>query len=441
LIERQTSNHPKRWIAILTLVTLGIIVTWSAAKRSSTATDIPKPDVTQANPNVAIATSQLQKKVYENAKSDVAWGQYGEILMAHEWNSEALICFREAAKLNSREMRWPYFAAILLDRRSPNEAVEMYDVAAKLSPTYAPLYMRRANTLSRLNRSQEAEASLTLASEIEKNQPQPLVGLARIATVRGDWETANRFLEQAFQIAPKNREVLVELTRSRLILGNSPALSREEQAAILSDTKYETMDDPIYQSINQREVAIRFAAMQADSMAAQGDLQKAAEGYAALIKQRPDLARPRLNLASTFMAAGQIPLATFTLQEAVRLFPDDPIVHYSLSYALEASQQFAAARSEREIAVRLKPDYAQAHFALGLSAERDGDIEQSIQSYKRAIQSDTRLAQAHLALGLVYQKIGQLDDAIAEMNAAVRLTPGDKIPQAYLEKAKALRKQ
>ena len=106
---------------------------------------------------------------------------------------------------------------------------------------------------------------------------------------------------------------------------------------------------------------------------------------------------------------------------------------------MESSQQFAAARRERETAVRLKPDYAEAHFALGLSAERDGEMDQAIQSYRLAIQSNARLAQAHLALGLAYQKQGQLEDAIVSMNDAVRLSPGDPLPKAYLEKAKALK--
>lgn len=400
---------------------------------------IPKPDLTTANSHVAIATAQLQKTVERTPRSADAWGQYGEILMAHEWNSEALICFERATQLNSRELRWPYLAAILLDRQEPTKALVKYDKAKEISSQYAPLWMRRGNTLMHLNRSQEAELSYNTASEIDKTQPQPLVGLARIAAARDDWKAAISLLENAKEIAPKNREVIVELTRARLMLGTKQMLGQEEQSAILSGEKYQAMPDSILESINQREVAARYAAMHADSMASEGDLQKAAEAYAALIKQRPELVRPRLNLASVFMASGQAPLALTTLQEVVRLFPDDPMGHYAVSYALESSQQFAAARREREKAIQLKPDYAEAHFALGLSAERDGEMDQAIHSFRLAIQSNARLAQAHLALGLAYQKQGQLEDAIVGMNAAVRLSPGDPIPKAYLEKAKALK--
>ncbi len=445
-MQSHTAEHLKRtprgsirlFGVFALLLIVAVTVVWFGLIAMDSIPAIPKPDLTTANSHVAIATAQMQKTVEQNPRSGDAWGKYGEVLMAHSWNSEALICFERAAKLNSRELRWPYLAATLLDRQEPTKALAKYDIAKEISLQYAPLWMRRGNTLLRLNRTEEAELSYKTASEIDKNQPQPLVGMARIAAARDDWKAATSLLENAKKIAPKNREVIVELTRARLMLGANQMLGQEEQMAILSVQNYETMADSILESVNEREVAVRFAAIQADSMASEGDLQKAAEAYAALIKQRPELVRPRLNLATVFMASGQAPLALTTFQEIVRLFPDDPMGHYALSNALESTQQFAAARRERETAVRLKPDYAEAHFALGLSAERDGEMDQAIQSYRLAIQSNARLAQAHLALGLAYQKQGQLEVGIVSMNDAVRLSPGDPVPKAYLEKAKAL---
>lgn len=433
--EKTWTNRP----ILLLLVAVGVSAAiWFISQNLNATPKVPKPDFTTANSNVALATAQLLKAVEDKPNSAEAWGQYGEILMAHEWNSEALICFDQAAKLNPKEMRWPYLAAILLDRQDPTLALAKYDIAKELDSGYAPLWMRRGNTLLGLNRTDEAEASFKKALEADKNQPFPLIALARIAGIRENWKMATELLEQAKSVAPKNREVLVELTRSRMLLGVNPMLGQAEQSAILSGQRYETMPDEIYSAINEREVAARFAAMQADSAAAKGDLQAAAEGYVALIKQRPEMVRPRLNLASVFLQSGQAPLALTTLKEAVQLFPEDARAHYAYSYALEGSQQLEAARREREEAVRLKPDFAEAHFALAISAERDGDLDQAIQSYRLAIQSDTRLARAHLGLGLTLQKQGKLEQAVAAIDAAVKLSPGDPVPKGYLDKAKAL---
>jgi len=429
----------KTWPILFVLATSGIsAAVWFMSHILYSNPKVPKPDFTTANSNVAIATAKLLKAVEDKPKSADTWGQYGEILMAHEWNSEALICFEQAAKLNPKEMRWPYLAAILLERQEPILALTKYDAAKELAPEYAPLWMRRGNTLLGLNRNDEAESSFKKSYEVDKSQPYPLIALARMAGVREDWKKATELLEQAKSIAPKSREVLVELTRSRMLLGVNPMLGQIEQSAILSGQRYESMPDEIYASINELEVAARFAAMQADSAVAQGDLQAAAEAYVALIKQRPEMVRPRLSLASVFLQSGQAPLALTTLKEAVQLFPEDARAHYAYSYALEVSEQIEAARRERNEAVRLKPDFAEAHYAHGLAADRDGDTVQAIQSYRLAIQSDAHLARAHLGLGQALQKQGKLEQAVAAMDSAVKLAPGDPVPKAYLDKAKAL---
>lgn len=427
-----------RWYVLLGILTLLLVgaTCWLVLRwQDSSGPQVPLPDLSMANAQVATVTGQLHQLVKDNPRSVEAWATYGAVLMAHEWNSEALACFSRAAELDPKDKRWPYLAGILLERREPDQAIEWYEKAKELDPGYAPLYMRLSNAMQRLGRTDEAEAALRSAAKLAPAQPQPLIGLARMASARGDWTEASRLLEQAAQTAPSNREAIVELTRARLILGTAQSLSREEQAAVLSGEKYQPMPDPVLEAVNQQEVAARYAAMQADQTAARGNLQQAAESYVALIKQRPDLSRPRLNLASVYMAQGQVPQAIATLREVVKLFPNDPMGHYALGAALEASGELAEARREQEIAVELKPDYAEAHFALGLMAEREGNLPQAIEAYRRAVQSDVRLAQAHLALGVALHKQQRWDEAIEEIKVAVQLSPGDPVPQSFLQKA------
>ena len=64
--------------------------------------------------------------------------------------------------------------------------------AKELDVEYAPLWMRRGNTLLGLNRTDEAETSFKKAFEADKTQPFPLVALARIAGSREDWKKVDR---------------------------------------------------------------------------------------------------------------------------------------------------------------------------------------------------------------------------------------------------------
>ncbi len=431
---------PKWPILVSLAAVLGAGIWFGKDYLNTAAPDVPLPDVTSANVSVATLTNQTYEHVKLNPRSADAWGKYGEVLMAHEWNSDAIICFEVAAKLAPTEIRWPYLAAVILDRRDPAAAILKYEQASAIDATYPPLFMRMGASLLRLNRIQDAENAFRQAAELDSKEPQPLIGLARLASARGNWQQAITLLEQALKLQPTNREALVELTRAQVVLGTTQSLSREAQTALMSGEKFQPMPDPILQSINDHETAARVAALQADATASEGDPQKAAEAFTELIKKRSDLARPRINLASTYMSAGQTPLALVTLREMVQLFPDDPMGHLLLSYALQSTQAFAEARQEVETAIRLKPDYADAHFALGMAAEQDGDIDKAIEAYRNAVQSNSRHVQARVALGLALKRQEKLDEAIEELTSAVRLAPGDRVPQSYLEKAIAERK-
>jgi tetratricopeptide (TPR) repeat protein len=264
-----------------------------------------------------------------------------------------------------------------------------------------------------------------------------LMALARLASSRNDWKTANSFLELARNIAPSNREVMVELVRSRLMVGAPQSLSPAERAAIFSDAKFESVPDPIAQSVGAKEVVARYASDLADSIATQGDSLQTAEAYAALVKKRPDLARARINLSKALMMSGRKDQALQTLQETVKLFPNDSMGHYSYSLALESAERFDEARKEREIAVQIKPDYAQAWYALATSQEKDGDLVLAEESYRRAVLSDARMAQAHLALGILLQKQDKLTEAIDAMTTSVRLVPNEPYPRTILEQTQA----
>lgn len=405
----------------------------------SPAVEIPAADVTQANVQVAEVVNRLRQEVANHPDSVAAWGEYGEILMAHEWNAEALACFQRASELDSQNMRWPYLSGILLERKQPEEALKKFEKAMALKNDYAPLHYRMSKLLLRMNSLTESEAAMKQAAKLASDQPQPWIGLARIAQARDDWQAAHDLLAQAQKIAPDNREAIVELTRTKVMLGTATALKREEQLALTSGQKYQPMFDPIFNSINEKEVAARFAAVLADQYAASGNTQQAEEAFRQLIARRPNLSRPRLNLASLYMQQRKFNEALKTLQEAVQLFPDDAMAHYLLSFALEATQQLPQARQALEAAVRLKPDYAEAQYALGLSLQRDQDLAGAETAYRQAVQSDTRMPQAHVALGVVLQKQAKWDEAIAEINKAIALAPGDPVPKSYLQKAVAAR--
>ncbi len=307
-------------VLIGVLLAAGCVAGIVLLTRQPSARPVPSPDLTSANVQVAEVTDRLRQQVIAEPASADAWGKYGEILMAHEWNAEALICFENAAALEKDNMRWPYLSAILLERQQPEQALEKFEQARQLDGKYAPLYYRLSKTLLRLDKIDEAESAMKTAAHLASDQPQPWIGLARIAQLRNDWQSAHDLLIQAVKIAPNNREAIVEMTRTKLMLGTATGLQREEQQALLSGEKYQPMDDPIFNSILEKEVAARFAAALADQYVARGNLEQAEKAFLELIEKRPNLARPRVNLASLYLQKKQYDQALKTLQDVTRLF-------------------------------------------------------------------------------------------------------------------------
>src|SRR5262249_35674595 len=80
----------------------------------------------------------------------------------------------------------------------------------------------------------------------------------------------------------------------------------------------------------------------------------------------------------------------------------------------------------------VKPDKkkSQAAFQAGELADRNGKREEAIAAFSEAIQADGTNAAALRARGRDYYSAGESEKAIADLDAAVRVQPGD--PASYV---------
>ncbi|MGH7201507.1 MAG: tetratricopeptide repeat protein [Planctomycetaceae bacterium] len=401
--------------------------------------DLPEMDLTQAHPRVAAAIRAAVEDVNADPASGARWGELGMLLMAHHLRAQALHCFREAQGREPGDMRWVYYAGVLLEEIDFEAAVAEYERAIRLRPDYLPLRHRLGRLLVRLDRPDAAEAQF---QEITRPGPQDSLGwlaLGRLSLLRGDLAAAHdRLTKAASQPGPHRRTALVELARLHQRQGNEDdALRAQHAAARLPDLSAIVPHDPLLRDVESREVLLRQAANTADLLAARGDFPAAERAYRQLAQERPDLARPLLNLAGLLEMQGRTAEALAAYRDLVRRHPDDPTGHFGLALALEQSGARSEAIGHYRRCVALKPDHAPAHFNLGLLLEEQGDDRAAREAFARAVDADPHHAPAHLALGVQLQRSGQLEEALVHLRSAVRLAPGDPIPQSYLQRALA----
>ena len=399
---------------------------------------IPVPDLAAAHPQVAEAIRTSIAAVREQPQSAEAWGEYGTLLLAHDYRPQATACLVRAAELDPSEFRWPYFLGFLQETTEYEAAARHYSAALEIDPEYVPARIRIARIQARLGRIAEAERHLELAIRTAPDHPQLLLERARFAIAARDYAPARRLLERALTLRGwYPREAYLELARVCSLLEDTRASLLAQQAASrLPDGGTSEIPDPVLAEAQMREVLSRDLAQQADRLMAMGQWDQAVAAFEELARKRPDFPRARINLAQCLQMQGDLERSLEVLRELCREFPGDVTSRFSLAMALEQAGREDEALASYRRAIEIKPDHAAAYFNVGLIFERGGAAPEAVESYRAAVESNPQHAPAHLALGVLLRKTGaSAEEYVPHLEAAVRLAPGDPVPRQILDEA------
>ncbi len=395
--------------------------------------EIPEVDWQGTPPKVQQLFQRESDQLHKDPRSADAWGRMASFLMAHQQSEPARVCFERASRLGRQDFRWPYCLAVMREAVDWGESAELYKEAVSLSPKYIParlrlaaMYMRLGDTDLAAAEYQEVLASADLAHFGH-------LGLARIALSEGRHPEAREHLEQAVAAAPWNRGAHAELARVYQILGQTTQAIREQLQVARLPPAETRIPDPVLQQVEKYEAVSRQLARRADELAMTGDARMSSEALEQMVRERPELVRPRINLTQMLIAQGRVPDALEVISRAMRDFPKSAEVYYSLGMACEAARRPADAISAYKRSLECKPDYVDALFALGLLQEQQGKLADAVASYRGAAEASPDFAPAHLSLGMALHRLGRTDESIPHIRHAVQLTPGDPVPQQAMD--------
>ena len=128
-------------------------------------------------------------------------------------------------------------------------------------------------------------------------------------------------------------------------------------------------------------------------------------------------------LEAIYAQSGQLDKAIISMQQSVRLSPNDFEAHSNLGNALLVRGRLSEAEASYREAIRIKPDFAEAHSNLGNALKALGYLSDAEASYREAIRIKPDYADAHSNLGNALQELGRLSDAEASYREAIRLKP------------------
>ncbi len=136
-----------------------------------------------------------------------------------------------------------------------------------------------------------------------------------------------------------------------------------------------------------------------------------------------DSAELHMFIGKAYLARYDDAHAIAELEQAARINPKLPFVHYSLGIAYRRLQQFEQAKSEFLADAAVEPEVAHNYDQLGVVCyylEQDRDAERY---FREALKRDPQMTSSHFGLARIYKQRGQLPAALVEVKAAVRLDP------------------
>ena len=140
-------------------------------------------------------------------------------------------------------------------------------------------------------------------------------------------------------------------------------------------------------------------------------------------------------LGAAYSRKGREEDALRTYDEAGRLYPGMPDVHFNAGVSLQKLGRLDEAAGKYRRALELDPDMAAARDNLSILLARRGRYDEAIEEARRAVELEPWNAGTRGNLAAAYCGCGRLDEGIREYRTAVGMDPGNRKARSGLARA------
>ncbi len=375
----------RKWWAIgaaVLLLSAAALGVWY--KRPHHSPQPPLLDLKGADSEVVEAIEEARRKVLRRPSAQ-AWGRLGEVLLVHDFAVEATECLAEAERLDPHEPTWPYLQGWSLATHDPVRAIPCLQRAVRCTTVKEPTArLLLAETLLNQDRVDEAEALLHEVHQADSENARATVGLARVAMLRQQWQSARDMLKTC-QNDPHARKCAHSLLAEVWNQLHDAKRARQEQREAGAAPPDQPWPDPYHDAMSElrRGVQARFAAITAAMQAHRfGDAIRLLQET---LRAHPDSLEGWMRLGGMLTQAQRLEQAEACFQRAVRLSPDLAEAWSRLG-TVQMLRHSPQAGDSLRTAIRLKPDHAQAHYNLGQFLLREqGNQEAAAEEFRTAL--------------------------------------------------------
>ena len=349
------------------------------------------------------------------------------------------------------EPQWQHLAGeIAISVGDTHTAILYFEEAVRLEPSQPEHYYQLGKAYLDHSASDRqllvsAIHALEKAAELDSDQVDIILALARGYCNAGDFERATQQAERAIELAPGTIRPL--LLRTEIALQAGDAQKAHEYILAALQVKESGLEAATVASEQ-----ITLIILLARTLASLNRSDEALSAIDMALSQANNQLPLLLERAQIMAYAHGPEPAMRTLQELTLEYPKEASVYYHLAeYQAEAGQYEPAIRSaqyalqlaslpveETETHFSLSEDeLTHIHMLLGHLLRNMGQLDQAIHHLSEAIQLTPSLMEAYLELGSTYQDRRDLDRALQAYDQAMKL--GAEDPRPYYLAALALK--
>lgn len=438
MTEPLNPRRPRRrllWIAGFAAVGL-ILLGGARAYRTYPLRALPEVNAAGANPAVREAIDKARAAVVAAPRSGAAWGQLGSVLLAHDFQGEAEVCFGQAERFDSREVAWPYLLGVIRTNSDLEGACNCFRRAEELRPDLTLPQLRLGEVLLERREIDAARSQFQRALAIDPNNPRANLGMARVACLQGDFRAALLAAQESAARAHSQRATHELLLQVYHRLGDDRGAFQERNLLARLPASETVWQDRFVERVMMLRRDGAWVAGQAQSMLGSGRAAEAVALLEELVREEPRDPQWPVLLGRTLVKLHEHVRAAVVLDAARNVHPDSPEIRCLRGSVFFFQQDWAAAAKQFEEAIQIKPDYSEAHYNLGHTRRRAGDRDGAIVAFRTALRFQPDFAAAHANLGELLLQKGDRAKALEHLRIAVQLDPEDPAPRRLLERGR-----
>jgi tetratricopeptide (TPR) repeat protein len=395
---------------------------------SATAVEVPAPDLTGLEPAVAAQLSSgrdaLRARLADPAATSAEladlWGTQAQRYHAYGLLDAAVASYREAARLDPREQRWPYLLGQAERSRSDVAAARAALESALALGPYPPAHVALAEIALAEGDGNTAVAAAERALALIPHDAAALAALGQAKLSLRDYAGAAKALEAALAALPQADRLHYPLALAYRGLGDAERAKKE--LALVGKTGART-PDPYLDELDAARTGELAPLLKARRAAAAGDWQSAATELRKAVAANPESVRARVDLGAALSMIGDTAGARGELQAALARDPGNVTAHFDLAVLLLREDDAAGALPHLEAAVAARPGDVEAQRSLGDALLDLGRAADALPHYRAAIAASDLDEAARFGEAVALFRVGDWKTARAELEEAQRIMP------------------